>query len=109
MTAVHAWNPRGAVDLDGMIDDVGATEETERRALDQALDGWARGFPGVCVQARLVRGCPARALITESAGGALTVVGSGSRRRLRRVTLGRMSELLIRHADSPVAVLRPGR
>jgi nucleotide-binding universal stress UspA family protein len=107
LTAVHAWNPRGAVDIEGMIDDVGAAEETERRVLEQALDGWTRQFLGVSIQARLVRGCPARALITESAGAALTVVGSGNRKGVRRIMLGQMSQLLIRSAYSPVAVLRP--
>jgi nucleotide-binding universal stress UspA family protein len=107
LTAVHAWSPRGAVDVDGVIDDLGATEENERRRLDQALDGWERRFPGVCVQARLVRGCPARALITESAGAALTVVGSRSRKGVRRLVVGQMSQMLIRYAYGPVAVLRP--
>ena len=89
-----------------MIDDVGATEENERRVLDRALEGWERRFPGVSVQARLVRGCPARALITESAGAALTVVGSRIRKGLRRVLVGRMSQTLIRSAYGPVAVIR---
>jgi nucleotide-binding universal stress UspA family protein len=106
LTALHAWKHRGAVDLDGVIDDVGATEENERRVLDRALEGWERRFPGVSVEARLVRGCPARALITESAGAALTVVGSRIRQGLRRVLVGRMSQMLIRSAYGPVAVIR---
>lgn len=57
-------------------------------------------------QARLVRGCAARALITESAGAALTMVGSRIRKGLRRVLVGRMSQMLIRSAYGPVAVIR---
>lgn len=105
LAAVHAWTPRGAVDFEGVIDDVGAAEENERQVLDRALDGWERRFPHVSVQARLVRGCPAGALIAESAGAALTVVGSRRRTGVRGVMAGRMSQMLIRSACCPVAVL----
>ena len=70
LTALHAWNPRGAVDLDGVIDDVGATEENERRALDRALEGWeaevprclgpsqtGAGLPGSRAHHRVCRSC----------------------------------------------------
>ena len=107
LTAVHAWTARGAVDLDGVIGDVGATEEAERQVLDRAVDGWERWFPGVSVHTRLVRGCPARALITESAGAALTVVGFHSRTGVRRVVTGGVGQTLIRQARGPVAVVRP--
>jgi nucleotide-binding universal stress UspA family protein len=107
LTAVHAWTPRGAVGLDRVIDDVGATEEAERQVLDRALDGWERSFPGVSVHSSLVRGCPARALITESAGAALTLVGFRSRTGVPRVVTGGVGQTLIRQARGNVAVVRP--
>ena len=108
LTALHAWNPRGAFDLDGVIDDVGATEENERRVLDRALEGWERRFPGVSVQARLVRGCPARALITESAGALHSRWWAPASAKGFRVGLvvERTSQILIRSAYGPVAVIR---
>jgi nucleotide-binding universal stress UspA family protein len=108
LTAVHAWNPRGPADLEGAVDDLGMGEETGRRVLDDAVGAWAARFPGVAVEPKLVRGPPAGALILESAGAALTVVGSRGRGGVRGTLLGSVSQMLLRHTHSPVAVLRGG-
>ncbi|MHA6793918.1 universal stress protein [Pseudonocardia bannensis] len=106
LTALHAWTPRGPADLEGTVDDENANEGTERRVLDEALAVWTRGFPHVAVEPKLVRAHPAHALITESAGAALTVVGSRGRGGIRGTVLGSVSRILLRHTHSPVAVLR---
>ena len=106
LTAVHAWAPRGPADLEGDVDDAAAAEYRERRLLQGALAGWIGQFPDVTVEPKLVRARPAHALITESAGAALTVVGSRGRGVVRGALLGSVSQMLLRHAHSPVAVLR---
>lgn len=107
LTAVHAWTPRGPAEAGGEADDVAAGEAAGLRLLDDALVRWMDKFPGVPVEPRLVRGCPADALIAESAGAALTVVGTRGRGCVRGALLGSVSQMLIRRAHSPVAVLRP--
>jgi nucleotide-binding universal stress UspA family protein len=106
LTAVHAWTPRSPADIDGGSDDAG--DETGRRMLDEAVAAWSRRFPGVAVDAKIVCDHPARALIAESAGAALTVVGSRGRGGVRGAVLGSVGRRLLRHTHSPVAVIGPG-
>ncbi|HYH32704.1 MAG TPA: universal stress protein [Pseudonocardia sp.] len=106
LTAVHAWVPRGPAEPEGAVDDTAAGEEAGRRLLDDALERWIDKFPGVRVEPRLVRGHAAHTLVAESAGAALTVVGTRGRGCLRGALLGSVSRALLRHAHSPVAVLR---
>jgi len=104
---VHAWLPRGPADLDGDADDT--DDGPERRVLDAALAAWPSRFSDVPVQAKLVRGQPARALIAESAGAALTVVGSRDRSTVGGLVLGPVSRRVLQHTHSPVALLGPRR
>lgn len=103
LTAVHAWALHGPADLDGDADDRVANHDAQRRVLDDAVRTWSRRFPHVSVQAKLVRDHPGRALVAESAGAALTVLGCGG----RGSALGPVGRMVLRHIHSPVAVLGP--
>jgi nucleotide-binding universal stress UspA family protein len=103
---VHAWLPRGPADPEGACDDVAAGDKAGQRVLANALEPWTEKYPHVPVEPRLVRGDPVRSLVAESAGAALTVVGTRGRGGLRGVLPGSPSRLLLRHAHCPVAVLR---
>ena len=85
LTAIHAWRP---ADFDGLVDVAAAAE---RPVLDEALEGWRGKFPDVSVVPKLVRADPGHALVAESAGAALVVVGSRGRRGVLRTFAGSVS------------------
>jgi nucleotide-binding universal stress UspA family protein len=102
LTAIHAWTWRGPADVDRFVDDAAARE---RRVLDEALEGWRGKFPDVSVVPKLVRADPGQALVAESAGAALVVVGSRGRRGVLGMFAGSVSRTVLRRAHRPVAVV----
>jgi nucleotide-binding universal stress UspA family protein len=78
----------------------------ERALLDQKLGPHREGFPGVGVLERTVRGDAAAALVDESRGAELVVVGSHGRGGLGGILRGSVSHSLLHHAHCPVAVVR---
>jgi nucleotide-binding universal stress UspA family protein len=61
----------------------------------------------VGVRRHVVRSLPAEALIGESAGAELVVVGTRGRGGFRGLLLGSVSHSVMQHAHCPVAVVRP--
>jgi nucleotide-binding universal stress UspA family protein len=107
LTVVHAWTPDPPADLEAVSGPVAGTESSARSALDQALSDWARRFPDVAVQPRLVCSDPAAALVRESEGAALVVVGSRGRGTLRGTAFGSVSRRVVLRARCPAVVVRP--
>ena len=107
LTAVHAWTPPGPHDL--------TPSPTTSTAPNRSIDGpWTprcspgkERYPGVEVRSKLVRAHPGRALVTESAGAALLVVGSRGRGSLREMVLGSVSQTVLPQAACLVTVVRP--
>lgn len=106
VTALHAWSPRTPVGLGGTVSDRVSTPPTAERVFDGALRRWRQWFPGVEVVTKLVEDDPARALAAESAGAALVAVGSRGRGRLSGAVFGSVSQVVMRTAHCPVAVIR---
>ncbi|WP_433507348.1 universal stress protein [Pseudonocardia halophobica] len=107
LVAVHTW-------LDDMLEpalapviDWAALETEESALLAQRLAGWSEKYPDVEVRRLVVRDRPARALVAESAGAALVVVGSRGRGGAAALLLGSVSHALLQHAHCPVLVVRP--
>ncbi|MEU7817820.1 universal stress protein [Pseudonocardia sp. NPDC049154] len=107
LVAVHTW-------LDDMLEpalapviDWAALEAEESALLAQRLAGWSEKYPDVEVRRLVVRDRPARALVAESAGAALVVVGSRGRGGAAGLLLGSVSHALLQHAHCPVLVARP--
>jgi nucleotide-binding universal stress UspA family protein len=107
LTALHAWAPRPPADGSAVGDDRAAAQVTERHALDGALARWREWFPSVKITPRLVCDDPAHALAVESAGAALVVVGSRGRGHMSGALFGSVSQVVLREAHCPVAVVRP--
>lgn len=103
--AVRAWTPDRPADVEGVSGPTNLTELLARRALERALEQWRPEFPDVEVHATLVRGDPAQALVTRSHGAALLVVGTRGRGRLTGTMLGSVSQTVLQHGHSPVAVI----
>jgi nucleotide-binding universal stress UspA family protein len=88
-----------------------SVNDTMRAALQQRLAQAASAMPdGVRVEARLLDGDPAEALIGESETLDVLVTGSRGYGAVRAVLLGSVSRALVRGAACPVVVSpRPGR
>ncbi|MHB1474799.1 MAG: universal stress protein [Dermatophilaceae bacterium] len=110
ITAVRAWDvpmpvhPSLLVPLDKI-------QEAEQLLLLKSLAGRQRKFPGVDVQIKLINAHPGHALVVESAGAGLLVVGSRGLGGFAGMLLGSVSQAVLRHASCrcPVAVVRPHR
>ena len=105
LTALHAWEwPDQHLDAhDGLW---AAAQEAEEAVLAERLAGWTEKYPDVEVTRVTRRADPAGALVDESAGAALTVVGSRGSGGFKGLLLGSVSHAALQYADSPVAVVR---
>jgi nucleotide-binding universal stress UspA family protein len=109
VTAVHAWTPDLPADLEAVAGTVAGSEAIAHTVLEQALSPWRSRFIDVPVEARLVCGNPTRALIRESEGAALVVVGCRGRGSARARAFGSVSRAVTRDARCPAVVVRRGR
>jgi nucleotide-binding universal stress UspA family protein len=105
LTALRAVGPVRRHEL-GLAAD-GRTA-TELRALEAKLRVFRTRFPDVEVRRRLVTGPAVPALVTESAGATLIVLGSESRRPARCLRDHSVGHNVARFATSPVAIVKAG-
>jgi nucleotide-binding universal stress UspA family protein len=82
-------------------------DQLEEQLFDESLERFR--VPGIDLQTKLRHGHPAQVLIEESVGAALVVVGSRGRDGFTDMLLGSVSQAVLRHGHSPVAVARPRR
>lgn len=107
LTAVRAWTPPPLSAYPSLMDPLDTIEAAERTQLLETLQAARRAFPVVDVEAKLVRDHPGRALIEESSGADLVVVGSRGHGGFAGLLLGSVSQSVLEHASCPVAVVRP--
>ncbi|MFC4949874.1 universal stress protein [Pseudonocardia sp. GCM10023141] len=108
LVAVHAWTPDLPADLEAVSGSAAAAADEGRAALEQALASWQARFGDVAVSLALRHADPAHAVIGESAGAALLVVGARERRGLRRTLLGSVSRTVLQQAGCPVVIVQNG-
>jgi nucleotide-binding universal stress UspA family protein len=106
LLAVHAWHDVPVDPTLVPLVDWDAVESDEREVLAERLAGLRASRPDPEVRTQVVRDRPARALVDESRGAQLVVVGSRGRGGLRGMILGSVSQQLLHHAHCPVAVVR---
>jgi nucleotide-binding universal stress UspA family protein len=87
--------------------DVAGVEEQIRVDLAHRLAGWTQKYPDVPVTQVVARDVPARALVGQSRGAQLVVVGSRGRGNLAGLVLGSVSHAVLQHSHCAVAVVRP--
>lgn len=111
IVAVHAWQlptGYGAAALTELLQtesDQAQREATSR--LGEALAIWQQRYPNVTVDQRTVQGHTVGALVEASRQGAeIVAVGSRGHGTLAGLTLGSVSQGVLRHAHSPVVVAR---
>ena len=83
-------------------------EEEERQILADQVSAVAAGFPGVHVRRHVVMGRTAQALVLAAADtdAQLLVVGQRPRNTMITRRIGSIRTEVLRHARSPVAVVR---
>jgi nucleotide-binding universal stress UspA family protein len=72
-----------------------------------AASPWREKHPSVEVRIHVTTDSPAQSLIARSADAALVVVGSRGLGSVRGPLLGSVSGAVLRHAESPVVIVRP--
>jgi nucleotide-binding universal stress UspA family protein len=82
------------------------TRRHDRALPADCLDPWRRRHPDVDVEEKTVVGNVGSALVDESAGADLLVVGSRGRGGFSGLLLGSVSHACLHHAHCPVAVVR---
>jgi nucleotide-binding universal stress UspA family protein len=100
VTMAGAWTVLpGTVDWDWL-------QDQEEQRLAERIAPWRDKFPHVEVRPLVVRSRPERALLEHAAGAQLIVVGSRGRGAFAGFGLGSVSQVLLHHAECPVAVAR---
>ena len=109
LTALHAWIPPAPDSLGEIVPrsfDVADVAGEATRLLAESIAGWCDKYPDVDVRPAVVRSRAAYALVDESAGAALLVVGSRGYGGFPGLLLGSVSQAALHHAGCPVAVVR---
>jgi nucleotide-binding universal stress UspA family protein len=106
LTAVHAWTPDLPADHEAVCGPATEAEAGASLTLELALEPWRSLFPHVPVKTRLVVTQPAAALIRESEGAALVVVGSRAHGAARAMLFGSVRRGVTQRARCPVVVVR---
>ena len=106
VTAVRAWRAP-SVCIDAVPPhEWQQAEKDEQAALAENVAVWREQYPGVDVVEKTVLSVPGKALIDESAGAELLVVGSHGRGGFGGLLLGSVSHVALHYAHCPVAVVR---
>lgn len=101
LEVVHCWQPQS--------DHHEAIESTHQLLTDwlaESLEPYRDKYPSVQVRASILEGRASTRLIALSETASLVVVGSRGRGGVAGLLLGSVSQSLLHHADSPVAIVR---
>ena len=105
LTAVHSCVPRSSDDCSQSFEQ-SSSLRSAWQTLDRSLAPWRVMFPAVDVRPKLVAVHPSIAIVAESSGAALVVVGCRGRGRFRRRLFGSVSQTVLVRAHSPITVVR---
>jgi len=103
--AVLAWRPDALATMQWRAEP--PAPERAERWLAEELAGWCAKYPEVAVVRAVVRAHPVAALVLESSGADLLVVGARGRHARLDSLLGSVSQGVLHHAHCPVAVIHP--
>lgn len=112
LTLVHTIGAVTPAFLDAAIVDAkdarSALYAAGQKVLDDATSAVESTSPGVEVHQWFDLADPRQALLQLSEGAVMIVVGSRGRGQVRSLLLGSVSVAVVRHAQCPVVVVRPG-
>jgi nucleotide-binding universal stress UspA family protein len=101
LRVVYCWHPQ-----DQHADSIASTEGLLKNWLAESLAPLRDKYPIVRAQASVIEGRASAQLVDLSADASLVVVGSRGRGGVAGLLLGSVSQSLLHHADSPVAIVR---
>jgi nucleotide-binding universal stress UspA family protein len=101
LKVVYCWHPQ-----DQHAESIESTQGLLKNWLAESLAPYLDKYPAVRAQASVVEGRPTAQLVDMSATASLVVVGSRGRGGVAGLLLGSVSQSLLHHADSPVAIVR---
>lgn len=104
LTALHTWSDSTGIAVPMVGWD--SIRESEHALLAEQLAGYQERYPDVPVTRIVECDRPARALLDESAGAQLIVVGSHGRGGFATMTLGSTSNSLLHSAECPMIIVR---
>lgn len=104
--AVHAWQPHDAKDPSLGHADWASYTEMCRNHIEGAIAAQQARHPGVKVITEIFQGNPTRALLTESHSSDTVVVGARGTGGFPGLHMGRVAGDVLRHAASPVVIVR---
>jgi len=113
LRAIHTWHFNsylGAAAIEGSYTGFSGELEERQRAAEAALDAMLREVEAetgaMQLERRVVEGSPAAALVEESRGADLLVVGSRGLGGFAGLLLGSVSQQCAHHAACPVVIVR---
>ena len=116
LVAVHSWSDADYVSAlpvedvlkESVLTEHESAQEEQRRVLAESLAGWQEKYPEVRVDRVVVKDRPRHHLLDRASRAQLVVVGSRGRGGFLGMLLGSVGQALIRHAQCPVMIVRPG-
>lgn len=107
LAVIHAWQPRDARDpglrRGASWEDYAALRET---AIREHVSGQQASHPDVKVRTDVVQGNPAKALVAQSQGSDVVVVGPRGSGGFAGLELGHVALSLLQHSGCPVVIAR---
>lgn len=104
--AVQGVAPDSPADHEGVAGSAAVGEVCAQAMLDRAVEPWRYRFADVPVATRLLAGDPASALVRQSQGAALVVIGFRARAAARDGGIGSVGRAAAGSAQCPVVVVR---
>ncbi|TCC44875.1 universal stress protein [Kribbella pittospori] len=101
LTVVYCWRPQ-----EQHVESAESTSELLKNWLAESLEPYRAKHPAVRVKVSVLEGRASAKLVDLSQDASLVVVGSRGRGGVAGLLLGSVSQSLLHHADSPVAVVR---
>jgi nucleotide-binding universal stress UspA family protein len=101
LRVVHCWHPH-----DQYADSIESTGALLKTWLAESLAPYRDKYPTVRTQASVIEGRASAQLVDLSASASLVVVGSRGRGGVAGLLLGSVSQSLLHHAESPIAIVR---
>jgi nucleotide-binding universal stress UspA family protein len=105
LTVLSVWTPDTTADIETVPGSPGMAEAAAGRTVQETLARWHEEYPKVPVVTTLVCGDPASALIAESSGSALLVIGASRRSHFWGLVCGSVGRTVLRDPGCPVAVV----
>ena len=102
----HVWSLPN-LGYGGFVAQIDDFEKDAKELLDRVAEEARNKYPDLTIEANLLEGPPAPALIVRGKKADLLVVGSRGHGGFAGLMLGSVSQQLVHHAEFPIVVVHP--